>query len=97
MPSAAPSNIEVEITSRTLKYSWSELPCQTRNGEISYELELQDSDEVVARTEIRNNMYTFPYLIPFTRYTFSVKAITGAGKGLTSELIKSETSKDGTA
>ena len=96
VPTAAPIIIQVEITSTTLAYSWSDLRCPDRNGKISYEIALLKDTTLQYYSIIQLTRFTFGDLTPFTRYNFTVRATTRVGEGPRSNSIHSETSKDGT-
>ena len=82
-PVAAPTNLQYSATTDSLTFTWDEIPCGSRCGNITiYEYTFASKEgNVTGRSE------TFDQLTACTNYTFKVKGVNSVSSGpYTSEL-----------
>ena len=94
-PSTAPCAIsETDVGSNHLTLQWSELPCGSRHGELSYIYRLKSETDAVVNTGTSpSTTATIEDLDVFTRYTFEVAAVTDFGEGPWSDIFQTATRK----
>ena len=86
-----------EITSDAMAFHWTKPPCRTRHGEIlSYSYNLtNDRREIITKGDAFSLDVTIANLTAFTRYWFTVAAVTSAGTGPWSESVSANTKEAG--
>ncbi|XP_072041078.1 receptor-type tyrosine-protein phosphatase delta-like [Amphiura filiformis] len=89
-PTAPPDEIMASSVSPTnISFSWSKPPCGHRHGPIvAYSYELRNGTNEVIDSTISATSITFSDLTPYTNYSFTISAVTDAGQGPNSTLIK---------
>ena len=100
VPDVAPLDISGIVTdSRTLTYSWNEIPCGARGGEVlSYYYELEDDFGSIVRNDSvpsSASMVTLDNLEPCHGYSFRVTAVTSIGKGPFTSDLRNVTATEG--
>ena len=87
------------LDSRTLSYTWDEIPCGQRGGEITkYHYQLEDEmGSLVKNGSVSSPTTTIAFddLIPCSNYTFRVSATTASGEGPFTEDLKNVTDIEG--
>ena len=81
-PTASPSFITINATSRNVSVSWTEIECIERNGPITnYTVEFQEVGGALTPGVVVNRTFTASELTPYTNYTFRVAGVNDAGTG----------------
>ena len=83
-PSAAPTNLTYSATTDSLTFTWDEIPCGSRGGDIVRYDYISDIDIGYVTTRSK----TFSSLVACTSHVFNVTGVNGAGTGpYTDEII----------
>ena len=101
VPSAAPQTVEVTASSSTsLEVSWSYVPLEHRNGDITgYEIVLDDEATKTSENIMIKNpnelFFKKDGLKKYQKYKIRVAANTSVGRGVYSSWIETRTLEDG--
>lgn len=101
VPSAAPQTVEVKpFSSTSLNVSWSYVPLEHRNGEITgYEVVLDDEATKTSENIMIKNpnelFFKKDGLKKYHKYKIRVAAITSVGRGVYSSWVETKTFEDG--
>ena len=91
-PTAAPSNVQsTATTSSSLTFTWDEIPCGSRGGDISYKYIFDSS----AETSTTDKSVTFNQLAACSSYDFKVRGSNTKGDGPWSSTVSAETNDEG--
>ena len=99
MPSASPSLVGLEATSRSVLLYWEPLGLEDQNGIITgYNITITNLDELQANVQsyyMENRSLTISELTPYTTYGLLLTAHTEVGPGPTSDLHTVQTKEEG--